>query len=196
MDTDRIIREMLGVKAGDSLPYKGWKHTSTRADLLKIFSALGYTQGVEVGVSEGRFSEEMLRSIPGLQLLSVDPWQAYGRISQRLCDERHEHAVSRLVQYPGATILRAASLEASRAIADGSLDFCYVDADHTFDACMLDIILWASKVRKGGIVSGHDFYTFYQSGVMDAVYAYTRAHNIGAWYVTWEKEASWFWVQR
>lgn len=196
MDTDKLIREMLGVKPGDSLPYKGWKHTSTRADLLRIFAALGYTKGAEIGVSEGRFSEQMLQAIPGLQLLSVDPWQAYGRISQRLCDERHEHAVSRLAQYPGATILRASSLEAAQTVADGSLDFCYLDGDHTFDAIMLDIILWAPKVRKGGMVSGHDYYCFYQAGVVDAVMAYTRAHRINDYYITWEKEASWAWVQR
>ena len=59
---------------------------------------------------------------------------------------------------------------------------------------MMDIILWAPKVRKGGIVSGHDFYPFYQSGVMDAVYAYTRAHTICDWYVTWEKTATWLWA--
>ena len=48
----------------------------------------------------------------------------------------------------------------------------------------------------GGIVAGHDFYTFYQAGVVQAVMAYTAAHRIFAWYVTWDREPSYFWVVR
>lgn len=193
---DDVIRKRLGVKSGDSLPFKGWRHVSTRNDMLAIFAELGYTRGAEIGVAEGRFSEAMLKTIPNLNLLSVDPWQAYGRVSQRLCDERYENAVKRLSQYPGSTILRETSMKASQQVEDKSLDFLYIDGNHTFDACILDIVLWAPKVRNGGCVAGHDFYPFYQAGVQDAVRAYTVAHRIIDYYVTWEKEASWFWVQK
>ena len=37
-----------------------------------------------------------------------------------------------------------------------SLDFIFVDAAHTYDAVVEDIKLWEPKVRKGGLVSGHD----------------------------------------
>lgn len=196
MDADRLIRQMLGVKGGDSLPYKGWRHTSTRADLLKIYAALGYTKGAEIGVAEGQFSEQMLQAVPNLHLLSVDPWQAYARISQGLCDWRMRKAMERLGQYPGSTVLRATSLEASRTVEDGSLDYVYIDGDHQFDSIMMDLILWGPKVRKGGMISGHDYYEFYQAGVVTAVRAYVQAHNVFAWYITWDKEASWLWVKR
>ena len=90
--------------------------------------------------------------------------------------------------------MRMTSMEAAQQVEDGSLDFVFIDGDHRFDAVMMDISLWAPKVRKGGIVSGHDYYHFYQSGVVDAVRVYTWAHRITEWYVTWEKSACWLWA--
>ena len=43
---------------------------------------------------------------------------------------------------------------------------------------MLDIIVWAKKVKKGGIVSGHDYCHFTKSGVVEAVNKYTEIHKI------------------
>ena len=192
---DKVIREVFHVKRGDTLPYTPWGG-ATRENLLQIFAKLGYTRGAEIGVAEGRFSEAMHKAIPGLQLMSIDPWQAYGRISQRICDERYNRAVQRLGGLDGVTIIRKTSAEAARDVPDGSLDFIFIDGDHSFDAVMLDLLLWAPKVRRHGIVSGHDFYEFYGSGVVTAVEAYVRAHAIPEWYITREKEASWLWVKR
>jgi hypothetical protein len=60
---------------------------------------------------------------------------------------------------------------------------------------MSDLIFWAKKVRPGGLIIGHDYYPFFRAGVMTAVDAYVKAHNIHDWYVTREKEPSWFWVK-
>jgi len=60
---------------------------------------------------------------------------------------------------------------------------------------MQDIIVWSTKIRKGGIVSGHDYYRGRNNGVVPAVDAYTYAHQINEWFVTDEKEASFFWVK-
>jgi len=174
---------------------KGWRHSVTRKDLYAIFAELEYTNGAEVGVASGRNARDMFNIIPNLHLYLVDPWAGYFRYSQDLCERRYAGAM-RLLANRNKTVMRMPSLEAAPQIEDGSLDFVYIDGDHRFDAVMMDILLWAPKVRQGGIVAGHDFYHFYQSGVVDAVYAYTRAHRIERWYITWEKEASWFWVVR
>jgi len=92
--------------------------------------------------------------------------------------------------------MRMTSLEASQVIADGSLDFVYIDALHEFDPFMMDIILWVPKVRKDGIVSGHDFAHFHEMGIVQAVTAYVTAHSIIPWYITTgEVTPSWFWVK-
>jgi hypothetical protein len=125
----------------------------------------------------------------------VDPWTEYQVHSQARCDRRYAAAVERLAPY-NVSIVKKTSLEASLDVADGSLDFVYIDGDHRFDAVMLDILLWEPKVRVGGIVAGHDWYAFWQSGVVQAVLAYTAAHNIGAWYITKDREPSWLWVKK
>ena len=43
------------------------------------------------------------------------------------------------------------------SIPDASLDICFIDADHGYDNVYSDIKLCIPKVKKGGILCGHDF---------------------------------------
>jgi len=54
--------------------------------------------------------------------------------------------------------IRKTSVEASKEFADGSLDAVYIDAEHDPISVRSDINAWRTKVRKGGILCGHDFY--------------------------------------
>ena len=54
------------------------------------------------------------------------------------------------------TPIRAASVAAADSFADGSLDFVFVDADHSYEAAKADIAALRSKVKPGGIFCGHD----------------------------------------
>lgn len=47
------------------------------------------------------------------------------------------------------------SEEAVKKIEDNSIDIIFIDADH--NEVNKDIELWYPKVKKGGIISGHDF---------------------------------------
>ncbi|KKK91163.1 hypothetical protein LCGC14_2715710 [marine sediment metagenome] len=51
---------------------------------------------------------------------------------------------------------------------DESIDFVFIDADHEQEQVRADILAWLPKVRKGGIISGHD-YVASQQGVIKAV---------------------------
>ena len=42
---------------------------------------------------------------------------------------------------------------------DNSLDFVYIDANHFFGYVAMDLMQWSKKVRKGGIIAGHDYYS-------------------------------------
>jgi len=54
------------------------------------------------------------------------------------------------------TIYDMPSLEAAPLIKDKSLDICFIDADHRYKAVKEDILAYASKVKDGGILCGHD----------------------------------------
>jgi predicted O-methyltransferase YrrM len=47
--------------------------------------------------------------------------------------------------------------EAVKLFDDESLDAVFIDADHSYEAVKLDIQNWMPKVRRGGILAGHDY---------------------------------------
>jgi predicted O-methyltransferase YrrM len=54
--------------------------------------------------------------------------------------------------------IRKTSVDAAQQFADGSLDAVYIDAEHDPISVRSDVNAWKNKVRKGGILCGHDFY--------------------------------------
>ncbi|HEY7311302.1 MAG TPA: class I SAM-dependent methyltransferase [Gemmataceae bacterium] len=49
------------------------------------------------------------------------------------------------------------SAQAAAAFDDASVDFCFLDADHSYDSVLADIRLWLPKIKPGGILAGDDF---------------------------------------
>lgn len=147
-----------------------------RIELAKHFASLGFTKGVEVGVADGRYSEILCERVPGLDLVCVDPFYRKGHF---------ERATERLQKYD-VSIIRKTSMEAVQEFRDGFFDFVFIDGNHQFDYVMEDIIGWARKVRKGGIISGHDYYHFHTSGVIEAVNAYCEANRINLNLTSWD----------
>lgn len=158
------------------------KTFKSKYDLIKYFGKLEFTTGAEIGVADGYFSEAMLKAIPNLKLYCVDIWHHYrgnpwsGKSIKR-GPTQYKIAKARLSKY-NATIIREMSMDAVKRFKDSSLDFVFIDSNHSFDYVMQDIIEWSKKVRVGGIVSGDDYYHFRKAGVVEAVDTYTKAHGI------------------
>lgn len=165
-----------------------------RRSFGNMFAQMGLNTGVEIGVRQGHFSEILCKCIPDLTLSCVDIWGAYYHFDKEYGQKNLEICKKRLAPY-NVEFINAPSVIASMEFPDNSLDFVYIDADHRFDYVMEDIIAWSRKVRPGGIVSGHDYYRFRNAGVVPAVDVYTQQHEIKPWFITDEKEASFFWVK-
>ena len=60
------------------------------------------------------------------------------------------------------------SWEVAHQFEDGYFDFVFIDADHAYESVRKDILAYLPKVRKGGILAGHD-YVESQPGVRKAV---------------------------
>lgn len=63
-------------------------------------------------------------------------------------------------------VLESDSVAAAEHFEDASVDWVFIDADHSCSAVLADIAAWAPKVKAGGLISGHDYG---RSGVTDAV---------------------------
>lgn len=194
----------LRARLGDK-PFPRRHPTFTRDDLAALFGTYGFTHGAEIGVCTGLYSETLCRAIPTLQrLYCVDPWMAFRGCRpvgwgqrQDVHDRNYQEARERLRPYAPAQIVRAPSLAAAETVPDGSLDFCYIDGDHWFDAVMADLIVWGRKVKSGGILAGDDYNVFrgHERGVQIAVDAYVAAHAIDGVFITANRSQSFFWVQ-
>lgn len=66
--------------------------------------------------------------------------------------------LERTANVPNIIKIRKSSIEAAKDFEDESLDVVYIDAEHDETSVRSDIQTWKPKVKKGGILSGHDFY--------------------------------------
>jgi len=190
---DEVVWKHFSIKRNDVLPFSGWK--GSRNTLPLIYKELGYMKGVEVGSRKGHYAVEMCKAHPEMTLYCVDPWRAFSRNPTEKIEEHYEEAKRNLAPY-NAILVRKTSMEALADFENESLDFVYIDALHSFNGVMTDILGWQRKVRIGGIVGGHDYFKFYQAGIITAVNAFTVGNNITPWYVTrQDRDPSWFYVK-
>lgn len=150
---------------------------------------MGCRLGAEIGVARGKSALIWCKANPDLHLIGIDPWCG----SQRLA-RNYRQAVENLSSL-NVRLWKTTSAEALSRVKDRSLDFVHIDGNHEFDFCCPDIIYWARKVRAGGVIMVHDM-VWHDTGVIEAVRAYTYAHHIDPWYVTKDKIATAFWENR
>lgn len=183
-----------------------------RVTLAALFAELGYGQGAEVGVAEGRFSIEICKANPTAKLYCVDAWKVYQGYrdyqDQEKVSQMFENAKKRLAGQ-NVEFVHDYSMDAVKHFPDESLDFVYIDANHEWPFVTHDIYYWSKKVRSGGIVSGHDYVRSMRLDskchVIAAVNGYTFGFRIDPWFLLGTKAKtpglirdtcrSWFWVK-
>lgn len=145
------------------------------ADLVREH---GLHVGAEIGVAEGRFSAGLLSLCPQVTLWAIDNWApGYKTWMGTEWDEQTQRAnrsafmemrISEGLS-PRLIVFEASSLDAAKEIRDGSFDFVFIDADHSYEAVNADIAAWTPKVRPGGFITGHDYDSEKFPGVIRAV---------------------------
>lgn len=119
--------------------------------------------GMEMGVAAGGYSRLFLSQWKGLRLFLVDPMVQFppevcpDSFDWKTCAENMDSVRDLVRNDPRAVFLRAFSPEIAVLIPDHSLDFIYIDGNHTHLAVAKDVEAWWPKVRPGGMFSGHDW---------------------------------------
>ena len=98
--------------------------------------------GAEIGVSRGYNALSMLRYLPMKKMYLVDT--------------SFVKPLDQLLKYD-VVFIEKPSVEASKHIQDGSLDFVYIDASHNQKEVEKDINAWHPKIKREGVFGGHDY---------------------------------------
>jgi hypothetical protein len=199
MDTlDYIVKKYnidVTQKSPFFVPIDRWK------DFPTIFNELGFKVGAEIGVYKGEYTKVLCDA--GLKIYGIDIWKKYGDYDDYK-DQQHltsaeDETRERLKDTKNVVLLKGWSQDVVNQFEDESLDFVFIDGNHDFRHATDDIDDWSKKVRKGGIVSGHDYVRMTGNAKMhvkDVVPGYANAYHIHPWFViTGSKYKGWFWVK-
>ena len=136
----------------------------------------GFTKGAEIGCHKGNTTSYVLQYCPEVHLIAVDLWaflpEVYCPRELTLRTNENQDAIFNIFKKKvepykkRLQILRGVSWEMANLVPDESLDFIFIDADHGYENVKKDIIAWVPKVKKGGLICGHDINI---SGVYQAV---------------------------
>lgn len=160
-----------------------------RDALLRYLPAGGRV--AEIGVARGHFSAQVKAVCKPSFLALVDPWCEqdqtiyYGdsnNAKQSAQDMRYKAVSRRFASAkPGAEcrVVRNFSAQAVNEFDDSFFDWVFIDGNHSYEACLEDLRLWAPKVKSDGLLCGHDFATHASAreakyGVVEAVRTFVK----------------------
>lgn len=154
-----------------------------REKLLSIFRfPVHFPRGAEIGVQRGIYSEYLIKAGRFSKFYCIDSWQHVpGRqdgsnVSQDQQDLIFFQACKRLAQFGyRVEIIRSSSSKAVERFLDNSLDFIYIDADHTYDGCIADLECYYPKLKEDGVMAGHDFLDGYYGSIIQTAYGVRSA---------------------
>lgn len=147
------------------------RKTHKRAyEILKRLPKSGSVTGAELGVYRGGLSRLLLKHRSDLTLYLVDSWEGnggsyQGKSGDLKIDMNQDNMDACLRQTLKVTqfannrrnVIKLRTYDAVDQIIDKSLDFCFIDADHSYEGCKSDIENYLPKIKLGGWLCGHDY---------------------------------------
>lgn len=142
----------------------------------------------EIGTWRGDFAAVILEHRRPQRLYLVDPWEhraegeyeqaSYGgrmEGGQQALEEMHQSVLDRFssqIDSGQVQVLRQRSTDAAAKFADESLDWVYIDGDHSYDGVKADLEAYFRTVKSGGLLAGDDYGhegSWFEDGVTRAV---------------------------
>ena len=150
----------------------------TRLTMYNNFKKNG--KGAEIGVCKGANAVSLFVAARPVELHLVDLWERdelteknhpielhYGDWRQNIDFLFHNEISNKSV-----ILHKMKSIDFLNTLPDNYLDWIYIDGDHEFSTVIEELRLSAKKVKKGGVICGHDFLVMqgaWRSGIVRAV---------------------------
>ena len=137
-----------------------------------ILASKLYTRPIvaEIGVDRGNHAWAMYNILDPERLYLIDFWLHNDKLHQKVHD--------RFKKYENIYIYQMTSKEAvTNWFREDYFNFLYIDANHNYEAVKEDLELWWPKVKKYGILSGHDW-NKPKAGVEQAVREFSDKINL------------------
>ena len=174
---DWVSRDVLGIVIRTEDPRGSTKFMKQRwAD-----KELG---GVEIGTCEGYNADSILRNLNIKKLYVVDPYCDYEELEpgeNPPLDWAEVKAHKKLDKYGDKLVwVKKYSEQAAKDIPNG-LDFVYIDGNHSYEFVKKDIEIYYKKLRRGGVLAGHDIENglcIYRDGVVKAVLEFVNKNKL------------------
>jgi predicted O-methyltransferase YrrM len=120
---------------------------------------------VEIGSYCGGSTEIIASVFKKSKINCVDPWQKYVEDCSVYDLDRQELELKEaemifeqvIQQYPNVTKNKTTSSDYVKNVLDQSIDFIYIDGNHQYSSVKEDIFNWLPKIKRGGVLSGHDY---------------------------------------
>lgn len=120
---------------------------------------------VEVGTWKGKSAAymgvEIINSGKKIKFDCIDPFVPVGdeMPEYKITHEDLKNAfISNMKPLEGHyNLITTKSPECTKAYDNQSLDFVFIDGDHSYEAVAQDIKAWLPKIKLGGILAGHDY---------------------------------------
>lgn len=169
--------------------------------LINILKNRPHSNGCEIGVHTGTTAVSLLQNLPDIkQYNAIDPWESYikydgtiykkpGHKKLKNWSDAMKHFFKITEPFKDKVITyRLQSIEAVENFFDETLDWIFIDANHEYEYIRENLEIWTPKVRKGGIVSGHDYGNKKFPGIKKAVDEFVeekKLNIISDCYVWW-----------
>jgi hypothetical protein len=134
--------------------------------------------GAEIGIYKGSHSINLIENLPIKCIYLVDPFTNEYTVKQTDMNLIYDTAMENLAPYKDKFVMvRKKSQEVVDEVPN-DLDFVYIDGDHEYEGVKKDIELYYLKVKKGGIIGGHDYNYSPWPGVTKAVNEFVKNRDI------------------
>ena len=147
---------------------------------LRRNSVLKPARFVEIGAYKGRSScylaERIAETGKPIRFDVVDTFAGDPDVGERDLWPEFAANLARAGVLARVGAHRCTSLDAASQFADGSLDFVFLDARHSFEDAQQDLAAWWPKLRPGGLFAGHGYAN--SPGVRAAVDAFVAARGL------------------